>query len=71
MKDTNIQENETWLDVVHPLDEAPEEKVDVANLGPMPMTRTVRWSLMALRGYLIFMILLVIFKVILLGKGIK
>lgn len=71
MKDTNIQEKEIWLNVVHPLNESPEQKVDLSNLGPMRMTRSVRWALIALRGYLIFMILLVIFKVVLLGGGIR
>ena len=50
--------------VVHPLDDVPEEKVDIASLGPMPMTRTVRFSLMALRGYLVVMGLLVAYHVI-------
>lgn len=50
--------------VVHPLDDAPEEKVDTSRLGPMPMTTTVKLSLMALRGYLILMVLLVFYHVI-------
>lgn len=50
--------------VVHPLDDRPEEKIDTANLGPMPMTRSVKWSLFALRGYLLLMILLVFYHVI-------
>jgi hypothetical protein len=45
--------------VVHPLDDRPEEKIDTSMLGPMPMTTSVKLSLMALRGYLILMILLV------------
>ena len=45
--------------VVHPLDDQPEEKVDTSMLGPMPMTTSVKLSLMALRGYLILMVLLV------------
>jgi hypothetical protein len=47
--------------VVHPLHDRPEEKVDTENLGPMPMTTSVRLSLMALRGYLILMVLLVFY----------
>ncbi len=50
--------------VVHPLDDVPEEKVDTSSLGPMPMTRSVRYSLMALRAYLIVMGLLVAYHVI-------
>jgi hypothetical protein len=53
--------------VVHPLDDAPEEKVDTSTLGPMPMTTSVQLSLMALRGYLILMMLLVLYHVLHLG----
>jgi hypothetical protein len=49
--------------VVHPLDDQPEEKVDTSALGPMPMTLSVKVSLMALRGYLILMVLLVFYHV--------
>lgn len=41
--------------VVHPLDDRAEKKVDTSRLGPMPMTTSVKVSLMALRGYLILM----------------
>jgi len=41
--------------VIHPLDDLPETKVDTKNLGRMPMTRTVKISLLALRGYLLLM----------------
>jgi len=50
--------------VVHPLDDVPEEKVDTEALGPMPMTRSVRLSLLSLRGYLILVVLLVIYHVV-------
>ena len=50
--------------VVHPLDDLPEQKVDTANLGPMPMTPSVRFSLLALRGYLVLMMLLVFYHVL-------
>ncbi len=50
--------------VVHPLNDAPEEKVDTSALGPIKMTPSVRWSLYALRGYLILMILLVVYHVV-------
>lgn len=49
--------------VVHPLDDQPEQKVDTSTLGPMPMTTSVKLSLMALRGYLILMMLLVFYHV--------
>ena len=49
--------------MIHPLDDIPEQKVDTAALGPMPMTNSVKLSLMALRGYLILMMLLVLYHV--------
>lgn len=49
--------------VVHPLDDVREEKVDTSSLGAMPMTLSVKLSLMALRGYLILMMLLVLYHV--------
>jgi len=49
--------------VVHPLDDVPEQKVDTSTLGPMPMTASVKISLMALRGYLLLMMLLVLYHV--------
>lgn len=54
--------------VVHPLDDAPEAKVDTEALGPMPMTRSVRLSLMSLRAYLILMVLLVVYHVVMLAR---
>ncbi|MEN6371331.1 MAG: hypothetical protein ABFD64_04885 [Armatimonadota bacterium] len=50
--------------VVHPLDDVPEEKFDAEHLGPMPMTRSVKWSLFALRAYLILMGVLVGYHVL-------
>ena len=49
--------------VVHPLDDVPEEKVDTENLGVMPMTCSVKLSLMALRACLVLMMLLVLYHV--------
>lgn len=50
--------------VVHPLDDKPETKIDTADLGPMPMTPSVKYSLLALRGYLVLMMLLVSYHVL-------
>jgi len=58
---TNVSEGH--FVVVHPLDDAPEQKVNTSDLGPMPMTISVKISLMALRGYLILMMLLVLYHV--------
>ena len=49
--------------VIHPLDDAPETKVDLENLGPMPMTGSVRFALLTLRAYLVLMIALVLYHV--------
>jgi hypothetical protein len=58
---TEVPEN--YFVVVHPLDDVPEQKVDTSELGPMPMTTSVKVSLMALRGYLILMMFLVLYHV--------
>jgi hypothetical protein len=50
--------------VVHPLDDVPEEKVDTSQLGPMPMTMSVKLSLISLRAYLVLMIGLVFYHVL-------
>jgi hypothetical protein len=49
--------------VVHPLDDDPEEKLDTSKLPPMPMTLSVRLSLIALRTYLFVMTALVVYHV--------
>ena len=49
--------------MAHPLDDVPENKIDTIALGPMPMTASVKLSLMALRAYLVFMMLLVLYHV--------
>ncbi len=54
--------------VVHPLDDVFETKVDMEALGPMPMTRSVRLSLLSLRAYLILMVLMVVYHVVMLAR---
>jgi len=54
--------------VVHPLDDVFEAKVDMDGLGAMPMTRSVRLSLLSLRAYLILMVLLVVYHVVMLAR---
>ena len=39
-----LRNDNRWV-VIHPLDDAPETKVDTAALGPMKMTRSVKLSL--------------------------
>ena len=56
--------NERCFYIVHPLDDVREEKCDAESLGPMPMTLSVKYSLLALRGYLMVMGLLVLYHVL-------
>jgi hypothetical protein len=58
----NAMEEREFL-VIHPLDDVLEEKVDTRHLGPIRMTPLVRLSLLALRAYLMAMMLLVIYHV--------
>ena len=50
--------------VIHPLDDVQEQKIETRNLGPMRMTLVVRVSLLALRGYLLFMMMLLLYHVL-------
>jgi hypothetical protein len=51
-----------WL-VVHPLDDTPEQKVDMTLLGRMRLTRGTRLALLSLRCYLVLIIVLVCWRV--------
>ena len=63
--DINMNElPENHFVVVHPLDDVPEEKVDTSTLGRMPMTTSVKLSLISLRAYLVLMIGLVFYHVL-------
>jgi hypothetical protein len=50
--------------VIHPLDDVQEQKIDAGHLGAMQLTTSRRLSLLALRGYLVLMMLLVIYHVL-------
>ena len=50
--------------VVHPLDDQPEQKCSNESLGPMKMKGSVRTSLFVLRGYLVAMVGLVVYRVL-------
>jgi hypothetical protein len=63
MKELNKNQTNTFY-VVHPLDDVPEKKRNADDLGPMPMTRSVKLSLFALRVYLILMGILVAVQVV-------
>ncbi len=61
---TNQSSRPVVFHVVHPLDDAPEQKIDTLHLGPMRMTITVRVCLLALRAYLLLMFGLLGFRVL-------
>ena len=54
--------------VIHPLDDLAEGKLRTEDLGYAPMTPMVRWSLIALRSYLIIMALLVLYRCLQLAR---
>lgn len=62
-KNNEVQDNSQKSSrlVVHPLNDAEEQKVDTSQLGPMPLTLSVRVSLLILRGYLILMTILILY----------
>ncbi len=59
----NVMEEREYR-VIHPLDDVQEQKIETEYLGPMRMTPTVRISLLALRGYLVLMTVLVLYHVL-------
>jgi hypothetical protein len=63
-KKARTKTNPEYYEVVHPLDDVAEEKCNPDNLTRMHMTGSVKLSLMALRGYLIVMLLLVTYRVV-------
>lgn len=64
MKKAAVKKDVYRYYVVHPLDDVPEKKLDPNALGPMEMTRSVKLSLLALRGYLVLMIAMVGYHVL-------
>lgn len=59
-----LQDEQPFFTIVHPLDDLPEEKMDIEQLGPMKMTRTIRICLFTLRAYLLLMFGLVVLRVL-------
>ncbi len=53
--------------VIHPLFDTPEQKVDTNTAKPLKMSKTVKWSLISLRVYLIIMIGLSFYRVMVLA----
>jgi hypothetical protein len=50
--------------IIHPLDDVREAKCTGEGLGPIEMNRSVRLSLMILRGYLMGMMLMLLYHVL-------
>jgi hypothetical protein len=59
--DTNLH-HDTKLYVIHPLDDVQEKKCSSEGLGLMELTPTVRFSLAALRVYLVAMTLVIVYR---------
>jgi hypothetical protein len=59
-----VESEPNYFLVIHPLDDIPEQKIDSDHLPPMEITQGVRWSLISLRVYLIFMIALFMYHII-------
>ena len=66
-----IPREQPSFEVIHPLDDGPEQKVATEHLGPMQMTKTVKICLFALRGYLLLMFGLLAFRVLQLAGAIQ
>lgn len=61
---TDINKADTSIVVVHPMFDVPEEKRDGEGLGLMKMDPCVKYALMALRFYLIAMMILLGYHVL-------
>ncbi|KAA6462986.1 hypothetical protein DYQ86_06525 [Acidobacteria bacterium AB60] len=53
-----------YVRVIHPLDDAPEQKCSTEGLGHVSMTPGVRVSLTVLRAYLVLMTLMLAYHVL-------
>jgi hypothetical protein len=59
---SNSYEFETYR-VIHPLNDEPEEKCTIESASPMEITPSVRRSLYLLRGYLLLMSGMLMYRV--------
>jgi hypothetical protein len=57
--------------VIHPLYDAPEAKCDLEHLGPMKLSRGCRIALVAVRFYLVAIMLMGAYRVVTLLGGVK
>lgn len=71
IKSSQITAHKNGYEVIHPLFDIPEEKIDTENAAPLHMTKSVKWSLVSLRAYLIIMIGLSIYRSMVLAGFVK
>ncbi len=64
MATTQDSNRPEYLRVVHPLEDAPEQKCVSEGLGQIAMTTSVRLSLKILRGYLMLMTAMLLYHVL-------
>jgi hypothetical protein len=57
-----VASNKKCFYVIHPLDDKKEEKCCPDNLGRMPLSKSVKYSLLSLRLYLVLMGGLVLYR---------
>jgi len=60
----NASYRNKFYNVIHPLDDKIEEKCKIEGLGLMPLSPTVKYSLLSLRLYLVLMVALVFYRAI-------
>ena len=62
---TTVKSNESpVLYVVHPLDDAPEQKCSLDGLGHIHLSKSVKASLITLRVYLILILALALYRLL-------
>lgn len=62
LKASEIKVGKSSYEVVHPLFDIDEEKIDTDAVAPMDITKSVKWSLISLRVYLIVMVGLSLYR---------
>ena len=62
MTTANTHIDSPVLYVIHPLDDAPEQKKSVEGLGQIHMSRSVKASLYTLRAYLVLIMGLTLYR---------
>jgi len=63
---TNFTDSAPRFYVIHPLDDAPEQKCSAEGMDTMPMSKSIRASLITLRCYLMLITLLALYRLLVL-----